>query len=164
MIVPGLGPLESAIMTAVWDAGQPLTVGAVCDRLNYRTGGGGDPAYTTVMTVMNILWRKGLLSRAKHAGGSDTRPWWYQARVTRESYLAAVIAGALDCAPDPVAVLLHVFPAAPAGRAGYVTPAGGRRPGSRPGTGHAACCRLQASVPASRGTRTSAQQPGLAQT
>ena len=66
--VPGLGPLESAVMTAVWAARQPLTVRAARERLDYRASGGGVPAYTTVMTVMNILWRKGLLSRAKDLG------------------------------------------------------------------------------------------------
>ena len=164
MIVPGLGPLESAIMTAVWDAGQPLTGRAACDRLDYRTGGGGDPSYTTVMTVMTILWRKELLSRAKHSWESDTRRWWYQARITREAYLAAVIAAALDCAPDPAAVLLRAFPAAPASQAEYFSSGDGRRLSSRPGTEHVACCRLQAWVPASRVTRASAQQPGPAET
>jgi predicted transcriptional regulator len=31
--VPGLGPLESAIMTVVWDAGQPLTVRGLTSHL-----------------------------------------------------------------------------------------------------------------------------------
>lgn len=78
-MVPGLGPLESAIMTAVWDAAQPLIVGAARERLDYRASSGGVPAYTTVMTVMNICgarrcchgprtWEKGTRGR----GG--TRP------------------------------------------------------------------------------------------
>ena len=103
--VPGLGPLESAIMTVIWDAGQPLTVRAACERLDYRASGGGAAAYTTVMTVMNILWRKGLLSRAKDLGEGQARAWWYEARVTREEHLAAVIRAALECAPDPAAVM-----------------------------------------------------------
>ncbi len=103
--VPGLGPLESAIMTVVWDAGQPLTVRAACERLNYRASDGGAPPYTTVMTVMNILWRKALLSRAKDLGEGHPRAWWYEARVTREDYLAAIIRPALECAADPAAVM-----------------------------------------------------------
>jgi predicted transcriptional regulator len=57
------------------------------------------------MTVMNILWRKGLLSRAKDLGEGQARAWWYEARVTREEHLAAVIRAALECAPDPAAVM-----------------------------------------------------------
>ena len=74
--VPGLRPLESAIMTVLWDAREPLTVRGVRDRM----GGGGDPAYTRVMTVTTILWRKGLLSRDKLPGEADQRAWWYQPR------------------------------------------------------------------------------------
>jgi predicted transcriptional regulator len=103
--VPGLGPLESAIMTVVWDAGQALTVRVARERLDYRASGGGEPAYTTVMTVMNILWRKGLLSRAKDLREGHARAWWYEAHVTREEHLAAVILAALECAPDPAAVM-----------------------------------------------------------
>ena len=108
--VPGLGPLESAIMT-VWDAGQPLTVRAVRDRLDYRAsdnGDGHDPAYATIMTVMGILWRKGMLTRAMGAQAGNRRAWWYEARVTREDHLAPVIRDALNCAPDPAAVLRRV--------------------------------------------------------
>ena len=101
--VPGLGPLESAIMNAVWDAGQPLTVRAARDRLDYRAsdnGEGHDPAYTTIMTVMGILWRKGMLTRAMGARAGNRRAWWYEARVTREDHLAAVIRDVLNCAPS----------------------------------------------------------------
>jgi predicted transcriptional regulator len=103
--VPGLGPLESAIMTAVWAARRPLTVSDARERLDYRASGGGEPAYTTVMTVMTILWRKGLLSRAKDLLDGHPRAWWYEARVTREDHLAAVVRHTLACASDPTAVL-----------------------------------------------------------
>jgi predicted transcriptional regulator len=103
--VPGLGPLESAIMTAVWDAGHAVTVRATRDRLAYTTSNGEDPAYTTVMTVMGILCRKGLLAPARTLPGGSTRAQWYEARVTLEGHLAAIIREALDSAPDPAAVL-----------------------------------------------------------
>ena len=103
--VPGLGPLESAIMTAAWTARRPLTVSDARERLDYRTSNGGYPAYTTVMTVMNILWRKGLLSRGKDLLDGHSRAWWYEARVTREDHLAAVVRHTLACASDPTAVL-----------------------------------------------------------
>jgi excisionase family DNA binding protein len=103
--VPDLGPLESAIMTVVWDAAQPLPVRAVRDRLGYRKGDGETPAYTTVMTVMTILWQKELLTRARNPVNGDPRAWWYEPRITRDDHLVAVIRHALDCAPDPMAVL-----------------------------------------------------------
>jgi Penicillinase repressor len=110
--VPHLGPLESAIMNVAWNAGQPLTVRAVLAQLQYTAGSGGPPAYTTTMTVMNILWRKGLLSRANLPGpvsvpGRPGRPaaWWYHPRLTREQYLATAIRAILACAPDQAAVL-----------------------------------------------------------
>jgi predicted transcriptional regulator len=43
-LVPGLGPLESAIMTVIWDAGQSLSVRVVRERLDYQAADGEDPA------------------------------------------------------------------------------------------------------------------------
>jgi hypothetical protein len=40
------------------------------------------------MTVMNILWHKGLLSRAKDLAEGQARAWWYEARVTRVEHLS----------------------------------------------------------------------------
>ena len=70
--VPGLGPLESAIMTVIWDAGQSLSVRVVRERMDYQSADGEDPAYTTVMSVMVILWRKGFLDRAKCPGAGPS--------------------------------------------------------------------------------------------
>jgi predicted transcriptional regulator len=97
-------------MTAVWAARRPLTVSDACERLDYRAGHGGAPAYTTVMTVMNILWRKGLLSRGKDLLDGHPRAWWYEARVTREDHLATVIRQTLECTSDPTAVLHEAWP------------------------------------------------------
>ncbi len=113
--MPGLGPLESAIMTVIWEAGQPLTVRTARDRLDYRSGDGDDPAYTTIAAVMTNLWRKGLLKRARRLGDGNARAWWYEARVTREDHLAAIIVGAPECAPDQTAVLRLALPAASSG-------------------------------------------------
>lgn len=96
-------------MTVIWDARCPLTVSAACNRLDYLASHGEPPAYTTVMTVMTILWRKGLLARAMDLGDGHARAWWYEARVTREDHLAALIADALGCASDPAAVLRRVL-------------------------------------------------------
>ncbi|HUY51095.1 MAG TPA: BlaI/MecI/CopY family transcriptional regulator [Streptosporangiaceae bacterium] len=118
--VPHLGPLESAIMDVAWSAGVPVTVRAVLAELRYTAGSGGSPAYTTVMTVMSILWRKGMLSRANLPSrpgrpGQPGRPavWWYHPRLTREQYLATAIRGILACAPDQAAVLRLIQPSEP---------------------------------------------------
>jgi predicted transcriptional regulator len=57
----GFAPLESEVMEAVWSATDPVSVRVVLDALNARRS---EPlAYTTVMTVMNRLAAKGVLSR-----------------------------------------------------------------------------------------------------
>lgn len=62
-----LGPLEAAIMDAVWEAGEAVAVRTVVDRLN---SGRAEPlAYTTVMTVMGRLAKKGILRRRKEGRG-----------------------------------------------------------------------------------------------
>ncbi|MDP2789856.1 MAG: BlaI/MecI/CopY family transcriptional regulator [bacterium] len=54
--IPGFGELETAIMDVVWST-NPISVRDVLERLD--RGG----AYTTVMTVMQRLFDKGLLKR-----------------------------------------------------------------------------------------------------
>ena len=56
------GPLEAAVMEAVWAAGAPVSVREVMGRLN--TGRAEPLAYTTVMTVMSRLAEKGALARS----------------------------------------------------------------------------------------------------
>jgi predicted transcriptional regulator len=107
--IPGFGPLEAAIMVVLWDAGQPLSCRAIAARLAYRTGNGVPPAYTTVMTVATILFRKGVLARSKPVA-ADRRAWWYTPRQTREDHLAAIVRNALSCSPNPAAVLRRALP------------------------------------------------------
>jgi len=73
--IPGLGPLETAVMLAVWKA-PPATVREIQQSL------GGSHAYTTVMTTMARLHRKGLLSRKLE--GTAFR---YTAKVDRGGWL-----------------------------------------------------------------------------
>ena len=54
-----LGELEEKVMRILWRRREPTTVREVFEQLTT----GRDLAYTTVMTVMDRLWRKGLLSR-----------------------------------------------------------------------------------------------------
>ncbi|MFD8352430.1 BlaI/MecI/CopY family transcriptional regulator [Streptomyces coelicoflavus] len=61
------GTLESDVMEALWQAGEPLPVRAVLDTLNRtRTE---QLAYTTVMTVLTRLAEKGALERTRHGRG-----------------------------------------------------------------------------------------------
>lgn len=93
----GLGSLEAKIMQVAWDqADRYLQVREMLDLL------GGDLAYTTVMTVMNRLYEKGLLKRKRQG-----RAWAYRPATSREAYAAATMAEALNVAENRTAALLH---------------------------------------------------------
>jgi predicted transcriptional regulator len=83
-----LGSLEQQVMAAVW--GQPpATVREVCGRLQ----GVADRAYTTILTTLDRLHRKGLVERAKINGA-----WVYsaaaegRARTEADALAAALLA------------------------------------------------------------------------
>lgn len=59
-------------------------------------------AYTTVMTVLDNLHRKGWVSRVR-----DGRAYRYRPTRSREEAAAAALRDLLDAAGDPEAVLLH---------------------------------------------------------
>lgn len=80
------GELEMAIMNVMWSTDAPVAVREVRERLHYNR----PVAYTTVMTVMDILYRKGVLRRDK-AG----RAWRYWPAEDRESHDARLMAEAL---------------------------------------------------------------------
>src|ERR1700733_12004293 len=71
------GELEAVIMDRLWDWGRPALVREVVDALHDERG----PAYTTVMTVMENLYRKGWLRRER-----DGRAWRYAPAGARASY------------------------------------------------------------------------------
>ena len=96
--MPHFGDLEAAIMDEVWAADGPLRVRAVVDSLNRER----PLAYTTVQTVMDVLWRKGWLTRTK-----DGRFNLYAAAASREDYVAGLMDEALAVADDRSAVLLR---------------------------------------------------------
>jgi predicted transcriptional regulator len=94
----GFGDLEAVIMHRVWDHGGPVTVRELVDELaRERT-----IAYTTVMTTMDNLHRKGWLARSK-AG----KAYRYTATASREEYSARLMREALDDGGDTQAVLSH---------------------------------------------------------
>ena len=77
------GELESAIMDVVWASDRAYLVREVRERLDYNRA----VAYTTVMTVMNILHGKGVLRREKYG-----RAWRYWPAESREEHDARLMA------------------------------------------------------------------------
>jgi len=73
-----LGSLERDVMALAWDRSE-ITVRDACDRL------GSTVAYTTVMTTMDRLFRKGLLARRKVG-----RAFVYSAAASRKEIEGAV--------------------------------------------------------------------------
>ncbi|GAB3207966.1 Predicted transcriptional regulator [Marinactinospora thermotolerans DSM 45154] len=92
------GELESAIMDALWRADRPLVVREVRERMTYDR----EVAYTTVMTVANILYHKGLLDREKSG-----RAWRYRPRETREEHTARVMSEVLRSSGDRGVTMLR---------------------------------------------------------
>jgi predicted transcriptional regulator len=76
---PPLHELEADIMESLW-AGGEMTVREVMDELNAQSS--PERAYTTFMTVMARLDRKGLLTRRRE-GKTDI----YRPVMTRDEYL-----------------------------------------------------------------------------
>lgn len=76
-----LAPLESEVMQAVWQADMPVSVRHVLDALN--TPRSEPLAYTTVMTVMNRLVAKSILSRH-----GEQRSYVYEATASDAAGLA----------------------------------------------------------------------------
>lgn len=76
-----LGPLEMQVLGLVGD--EPVAVSVLRDRL---AAAGADLAYTTVMTVLVRLHKKGLLSRKK-----DGNRWLYLRTRRAEPVAAGVL-------------------------------------------------------------------------
>lgn len=94
----GLGELEALVMDVIWASREPVRVREVLDGLGEER----QPAYTTVMTVMDNLFRKGWLERERNG-----RAYWYRATRSREEAVADALRGVLDAAADPAGVLLQ---------------------------------------------------------
>ncbi|MGK5447319.1 BlaI/MecI/CopY family transcriptional regulator [Streptomyces radiopugnans] len=92
-----LGELEAEIMNRLWTWGRPATARDVLVDLG-RTR---PVAYSTVKTVADILYRKGMLRREKQG-----RAWLYEPTCTRQQYTASLMQDALGDNPDPVGTLL----------------------------------------------------------
>jgi predicted transcriptional regulator len=89
-----LGELERRVMDVLWDSDAgPLTGREVADQLP-------DRAYTTVLTILDRLRRKGLVERGTHG-----RTHRFAAADTRETYRAELMIDALGEGRDRSAVL-----------------------------------------------------------
>lgn len=95
--VTRLGDLERAAMEAIWAAGKPVTARHVADALADR-----GLAYTTWLTVLGRLERKGLLERSR-----DRRAHSYRPVASREDHIAVLMQQALGQADDREAALQH---------------------------------------------------------
>ena len=91
--MPRFGDLEALVMDVVWCAPEPVTVRAVLTALQRDRS----IAYTTVMTVMDNLHRKGWLLRRR-----EGRAWRYFASAGRDEYAAALLTEALAVTDDHV--------------------------------------------------------------
>jgi predicted transcriptional regulator len=78
--------------------GQPATAREVGRAL----AGERDLAYTTVMTVLDRLAKKGFLRRTR-----DGRAWRYRPAASREGYVTELMLGALELTGDRDAALAH---------------------------------------------------------
>src|SRR5258708_16813100 len=97
-ILRGFGDLEAVIMHLVWDHDSPVTVRDLLGELRQER----EIAYTTVMSTMDNLHRKGWLVRNK-----DGKAYRYTATASREEYSARLMAEALADGGDTEAVLRH---------------------------------------------------------
>ena len=96
--VRGFGDLEAVIMHLVWDHGSPVTVRELFEELRQERA----IAYTTVMSTMDNLHRKGWLDRVK-----EGKAYRYAATASREEYSARLMREALVGGGDTEAVLNH---------------------------------------------------------
>ncbi|MGW5441599.1 BlaI/MecI/CopY family transcriptional regulator [Nocardia asteroides] len=81
------GDLEAVVMERVWAAEDDLTVRDVYESLLLER----EIAYTTVMSTMDNLHRKGWLDRERHG-----KAYLYWPTLTREEYSAQLMRDALE--------------------------------------------------------------------
>jgi len=96
--VRGFGELEAEVMLRLWARAAPTTVRELVDELQRQR----PIAYTTVMTVMDTLFRKGWLRRELVG-----RAYRYAPVATREQYSAELMREALAASGDRTAALAH---------------------------------------------------------
>jgi predicted transcriptional regulator len=83
--VKDIGPLEQRVLELLWSSSAERTVRDVQDGL------GGSLAYTTVMTTLDRLYKKGLLARGRRG-----QAFSYSPRKSREDFAAGLLRKGLD--------------------------------------------------------------------
>ena len=119
----GFGDLEAVIMRRVWDHDGPVTVRELYEELQRERA----IAYTTVMSTMDNLHRKGWLARER-----DGKAYRYTAVASREEYSARLMGEAMAEAADTEAVLSHFVAAMDGGQAQALRAVLDRLAGKRP--------------------------------
>ncbi|MGO1562843.1 MAG: BlaI/MecI/CopY family transcriptional regulator [Actinomycetaceae bacterium] len=99
--LPRLGTLEAKVMDVLWDHG-PLPVRGVIDHLP------GEPAYTTIATVLANLDRKHLVTITRMKRSTS-----YAARVPRHEHEAELMGQVLRSSQDRAASILHFVESMP---------------------------------------------------
>ncbi|MEV0285904.1 MULTISPECIES: BlaI/MecI/CopY family transcriptional regulator [unclassified Kribbella] len=92
------GDLESVVMECLWNRSEPATVRSVLEEVQTSR----KVAYTTVLTVMDNLYRKGFLARELHGRAHE-----YWTTRSRADYAAELMNDALAQSGDPTAALLR---------------------------------------------------------
>lgn len=94
----GMGQLEAEVMSILWGADDWLTPREVLARLQ------SDPpvVYSTVMTILRRLWKKGIVDRRTVGKAFAYHPVKGEGEQTAER-----MAGILEAAEDPEAALTH---------------------------------------------------------
>lgn len=120
----GFGDLEAIIMDRVWGRGEPVTVRELFDELTAER----TIAYTTVMSTMDNLYRKGWLDRVR-----EGKAYRYTATASREQYSARLMREALSDGGDAEVVLSHFVAQIGSGESEALRSVLRKRRGGRPG-------------------------------
>ncbi|MEC3974430.1 BlaI/MecI/CopY family transcriptional regulator [Amycolatopsis sp. H20-H5] len=94
----GFGELEAVVMDRMWDRDGETTVRQLFEDLRLSR----EIAYTTVMSTMDNLHRKGWLARRRQG-----KAFLYWPSLTREQYSARLMRDALDAGGNASLVLSH---------------------------------------------------------
>lgn len=92
-----LGDLERAVLDCLWQSDEPQTVREVHEAL-----AGRQLAYTTIMTTLQRLARKGLVTQ-----DAQTRAHRFSAEATREEMFTELMTDALGIAGDEHEAMLR---------------------------------------------------------
>jgi predicted transcriptional regulator len=84
-----LGQLEAGVMDVIWSGAEPLCVDEVRQELAERKG--KEAAYTTIMTTLDRLFKKGFLARDRRG-----KAYYYKAKVTRSELGSNVTKQVID--------------------------------------------------------------------